>query len=216
MSTRECAHPTVPFLHLRIPPFPLHPTCSSRGLCSTGQTDASASINACVAAAGGSSLALPPGTYLIASAAIDISASGFTLSTAGVDASAPGCGRPGSSPCATLRASAGLASTYGVLSVHDASNVTVDHIVMDGNRWERLTGPAGLACAAENGNRAIAYTAGIHNCDGCSLNGAVSMHAVCGTGLEFSGTGFTVTDSFFHINGSYNFGVAVVGSGLPF
>jgi hypothetical protein len=120
---------------------------------------------------------------------------------AGLSTTDPGCGRPGASPCATFRASAGLSSMYGVLSVHDTANVTVDHIVLDGNRWERLTGPAGLACAAANGNRAIAYTSGIHNCVGCNLLGAVSMHAVCGTGLEFSGSGFTVKNSFFHING---------------
>lgn len=27
------------------------------------------------------------------------------------------------------------------------------------------------------------------------------MHAVCGTALEFSGSGFTVANSFFHLNG---------------
>ena len=86
--------------------------------------------------------------------------------------------------------------------MHDANNVVVDHIVLDGNRWERLTGPAGAACAATNGNRAIAYTAGIHNCTGCALSGSVSMHAVCGTGLEFSGLDFTVNDCFFHLNGA--------------
>ena len=90
-------------------------TCPTHPLsCSTGQTDAAGAINACVAAAA-SSLALPAGTYLIASAAVDVAKSGFTLTTAGVDPASPGCGLPGASPCAILRAAPGLAALYGVL-----------------------------------------------------------------------------------------------------
>lgn len=142
------------------------PLCAGVTADNTGLTDAAAAINACVSAAGvGGSLALPAGTYLIASGAVDVSSSGFTLTTAGVPPSAPACGSPGALPCATLRAAPGLASEYGVLSVHDAHGVRIDAVVLDGNRGERLApAPAGAACAATAGNRAIAYTSGIHNC----------------------------------------------------
>jgi hypothetical protein len=171
----------------------------------TGQADASAALNACVAATGvGGTLALPPGTYLIASAAVDVALSGFTLTTAGVPAGAPGCGAPGATPCATLRAAPGLSSQYGVLSVHNAQGVRVDAVVLDGNRGERAAPePAGAACASATGNRAVGYTSGVHACDGCAFTRSVAMHAVCGTGLEFTGSNFTVDQARFLLNGDH-------------
>ena len=143
----------------------------------TGQVDAAAAINACVTEAGaGGRLALPAGTYLIASVAVDVGASGFTLTTEGFAAGAPGCGWPGAAPCATLRAAPGLASEFGVLSVHDANDVQIDAIVLDGNRGERLApAPAGAACASPTGNRAIAYTSGVHNCALLVVDGGVGV-----------------------------------------
>eukprot|EP00040_Diaphanoeca_grandis_P021686 m.115780 g.115780 ORF g.115780 m.115780 type:complete len:658 (-) comp28447_c0_seq2:326-2299(-) len=180
----------------------------------TGRTDASLSIQQClnsimaVASINAPQvLSIPPGTYLFAHR-IEINVSYITLNTIGVATHSPGCGLVGAAPCATFRAAVELTDRYGLVYVHDVSNITLDHIALDGNRGARVeTGP-GLSCGGkwqghEDEGRDPGYNAAMHNCQSCSLFGFASINAICGTALEFSGDNATFERCLFRGNGDH-------------
>jgi hypothetical protein len=173
----------------------------------SGGTSATAAVQACVdAAAAGSTLALPPGIYRM-SGVVTI-AKPLTLTTVGATGSAAGCLDYATPKCAVLRAddtvTPSAASTRGFLRMGalatPVSGVTLDHVVVDGNRGARLGSAAAAACAAGNNGDGINIGA---NCGGCAVVGAASARALCGSGLEWDGDGLTVTSSAFAGNGDH-------------
>lgn len=195
-----------------LPPAAVAPTavelCAGVTVDTTGRTDASLGIRRCVEVAytAGRTLALPAGTYLMHHR-LNIS-SQFTLQTAGVDSSEPGCGMPGGPRCAVLRAAPELTDPYGLLLADGVDRLVLDHIVLDGNRGQRLeTGP-GISCGAkwaghESAGRTPGYNSGVHSCSNCSFVGVASINALCGTGCEFSGTHATIERCLFQNNGDH-------------
>jgi hypothetical protein len=176
---------------------------------STGGKDASLGINRCIEAAygGNKALHLPAGGTFLIQHRLDITQE-FTLGTAGVGTDAIGCGMPGSPRCAVLRAAVELTDAYGLLRADDVTRLTLNHIVLDGNRGQRLdTGP-GIACGGEwvghqPAGRSPAYNSGIHSCENCSFYGFASINTICGTGCEFSGSHATFERCMFQNNGDH-------------
>jgi hypothetical protein len=95
-----------------------------------------------------------------------------------------------------------------LLVQHDISNITLDHIVVDGNRGQRRdTGP-GISCGKkwaghESEGRGPGYNSAVHNCASCTLVGFASINALCGTGCEFSGADARIERSAFLNNGDH-------------
>lgn len=175
----------------------------------TGAVDAAGGIQQCIKAAYASTaptLSLPAGTYLMHHR-LDITQE-FELRTAGVTTEQPGCGMVGGPQCAVLRAAPELTDDYGLLLANGITRLRLDHIVLDGNRGQRLyTGP-GISCGAKwTGHQAEgrqpAYNSGIHDCSNCSFHGFASINALCGTGCEYSGPNATFERCLFQNNGDH-------------
>jgi hypothetical protein len=81
------------------------------------------------------------------------------------------------------------------------SMVTLDHILVDGNRGARLGSTAAMHCAAGQNGDGISIGA---NCASCTMTGMASARALCGSGLEWDGDGITVKNSVFFGNGDHN------------
>lgn len=146
----------------------------------------------------GGTLQLPVGTYDIGTQVVISKA--MTLRTKDTSGSTLSCQ---SLPCATLKAMRGFnLNGSGFLAVRNASGVTIDHIVLDGNRAGRIAYPATQAAGeCARGNNRWGFNASIHNCTNCRFTYNVSRNALCGTALELSGHDATITNNLFHDNG---------------
>jgi Pectate lyase superfamily protein len=173
----------------------------------TGRVDARAALQSCLdQTPAGGTLALPPGIFRL-SGVVSIT-KGMTLTTAGAAADPASCLSYGAPKCAVLRAddtvSPAAASTRGFVRLGAlgtaVSQVTVDHVLVDGNRAARLGSAAATACA--NGNNGEGINVGA-NCASCTLTGFASARAICGSGLEWDGDGITVNNSVFWGNGDH-------------
>jgi hypothetical protein len=172
----------------------------------SGITDAHTALQTCIdATPNAGTLALPPGIFRI-SGVVSITHT-MTLTTANTS-NLPNCLDYAAPKCAVLRAddvvSPSAASTRGFFRLGSlgtqVSNVTLDHIVLDGNRATRLQSNDAKQCAMGNNGDGINGGA---NCASCTLAHIVSARALCGTGMEWDGDGVTVKDSVFFGNGDH-------------
>jgi len=85
----------------------------------------------------------------------------------------------------------------------NSPSIILDHIIIDGNRDNRLNTQASAECVAPNGNRAVAYNGLAYNCVNCAFTNSISMNALCGTGFQWIGPGTNFTDSVFRSNGNH-------------
>jgi hypothetical protein len=180
--------------------------CAGHTADPSGQTDATAALQACItAAASGSTLALPAGIFRI-SGVVTIDEP-LTLTTAG--ATGASCLDWSTAPCAVLRADAttlpSSGGTRGFVRLGTlataTSAVTLDHVVVDGNRAARLGSAAANACASGNNGEGINIGS---NCASCAFKASVSARAVCGSGFEHDGDGLVVDDADFFGNGDHD------------
>lgn len=156
---------------------------SIRNLAGT-QTDAASPLQICIdATPAGGVLELPAGIYRMDSQ-VQIQSAPITLRTENLDASMPKCALDNHG-CAELKASTAFADTGGILLVTPSGSV-VDHIVLNGNKTERVGTLSAQECAAFNN----AYGHNMRTtCDDCVVMNSVSMNSLCGTGCEVVGTG---------------------------
>lgn len=177
------------------------PTCAAADAVVNSGADATAALQSCVDATPvGGELALRAGTYTMAGQLR--LARAITVRTSGKEAD-PAC-VPESTDCAILKAAPSLATRFGPF-IASAPGVTVDHVIIDGNREARLSGPAAAGCtSAVNGDNSLG-TNGALACSNCAFSASTSMNALCGTGLVVLGTTaqVTVRDSTFANNGSH-------------
>jgi hypothetical protein len=173
----------------------------------TGAADATSALQTCITnTASGGTLSLPPGIYRV-SGIVTIDKP-MTLTSTGAAGAAVSCLDYATAPCAVLRADDTTlpsgAGTRGFLRLGTlataTSNVTLDHVVVDGNRGARLASTAAKNCAAGQNGDGINIGA---SCASCAFKGSVSARAVCGSGLEWDGDGLVVTDSDFFGNGDH-------------
>jgi hypothetical protein len=101
--------------------------------------------------------------------------------------------------CATLVAARDFLDPFGVLLVWRTASVTLEHLVIDGNRAGRIGSTAARWCAL--GRTSSGFNAGVLDCDGCALDGVVSKNALCGTALVWSGARAAITRNEFRDNG---------------
>lgn len=153
-------------------------------------------IQQCIhATAAGGALELPAGTYEIGTQVVINKT--MTLRTSGTAGSTLNCLNVN---CATLRALRSFnLNGGGFLAVQNATGVTIDHIVLDGNRAQRIASQAANQCAA--GMNRWGFNARMSNCTNCRFSNNLSENTLCGTGLEFYGHDATITNNVFDING---------------
>ncbi len=182
--------------------------CTGTKADASGGTDATAAINACIAStASGGTLALPPGIYRVSG--VVVIDKPMTLATAGVVGAKPSCLDYDTAPCAVLRADAttlpSASATRGFVRLGSlgtaTSGITLEHVVVDGNRGARLATTAATNCATGQNGDGINVGA---NCASCAIKGSVSARAVCGSGLEWDGDSVVVDNSDFFGNGDHN------------
>jgi len=165
----------------------------------SGGAPASAAIQACLdATASGGELALPSGVYRITS--LVRVGHGVTLHTRDVPATAPACLVEGAPPCASLRADDNLDVTRGFVQLED-SDVTVEHVVLDGNRAARLHSEGARQCAA--GNNGAGFNGIATACTRCTFLMSATINALCGTGFEWNGADAFIGGNLVRDNGDH-------------
>jgi hypothetical protein len=168
----------------------------------TGAQGATAAFNACIGqTASGGTFNVPVGTYKMdGKVLID---KPMTLRTAG-SAGKGRCG--GSVACATLVAAPDLFVLGGFLELGDTHDVTVDHIILGGNRAKRLASAAVTHCQDQShpdGTR-YGYNARATNCTNCKFTNSISRGTLCGSSFEWVGNSATITNNAFNSNGDHN------------
>lgn len=160
---------------------------SIRALANT-DSDASAAIQQCIdTTPAGGILELPAGVYRIDHQLL-VQARPITLRSEGKNSSMVPCAAA-NHDCAELRASPAFTDTIGILRLlHDA--ITVDHLVINGNKVIRRDTPSGQQCRSYHGVYGYNVQLG---CDDCSFTNSVSRDALCGTCLEVAGARSRVT-----------------------
>jgi len=143
-----------------------------------------------------SSVEIPAGTYLLYRQVVV--SRPVTIRTAGSSGTTLSC-RATPGQCATLMASPDLFDPLGFLLVRRASSVTIEHLVLDGNRPARLASTAGQYCLL--GRTTAGFNASVIDCVGCALNDVVSTRALCGTAMLWSGAQASIRNSEFRRNG---------------
>ena len=163
----------------------------------TGVTPAAEIIQTCIDnTAQGGILEIPAGNYLI-DKQLNITKP-MMLRTKGTDGIAESC--LGSIPCATFVASPALFAPGGILALRSTANVTIDHLVLDGNRFARtLKNQAYEQCLA--GTNTYGFNAVVSKCTACSMKNSSSIRALCGTALEWWGNEAVIDNNIFSDNG---------------
>lgn len=167
---------------------------------SSGAVSASAAIQQCIdATAAGGTVELPAGKYLITSQIV--LAKPITLRSQGTASSTVTC--QGAVPCATLFASPLLFAGNGMLTFGLSSvpvhGVTIDHLILDGNRAGRLGSNAAYLQCRQNANQ-YGYNANGGG-DNFTLKYSVSTNALCGTAFGYAGNNAVIRDNIFSNNG---------------
>lgn len=127
----------------------------------------------------------------------------MTLRSQGSEGRTDPCG-PEADGCAVLRADPHLALNEatghnGLLDVAGTSHVVLKHLVIDGNRGERLLSPSALRCRA--GLNRHGFNAVVRQASHVSFLHSSSIRALCGTGMEWWGDDAVVMHSLFQDNG---------------
>jgi hypothetical protein len=101
--------------------------------------------------------------------------------------------------CAVFIATPDFAAQWGPLLVQSTSHVTLEHIVIDGNRATRSDSEAARRC--RDGDNTYGFNVSVLDCASCTVTDVVSTRAVCGTGMVWVGAGATIQRSAFRANG---------------
>lgn len=172
--------------------------CPGVSVIPDGTSDLGPSLQSCInALPSGGTLELPPGTYGIATQ-VKITRP-FTLRTRGLADSTAHCEELGNA-CAVLKALPSFnAKVGGFLAAEATSNVTFDHLVLDGNRAARLGTAAAAGCAGDS--NFWGFNARMSDCASCRFTNNVSKNTLCGTALEFRGHDGVLVHNVFRANG---------------
>jgi hypothetical protein len=143
-----------------------------------------------------SSVEIPPGAYVLHKQVVV--STPLVIRTAG-SANTPLSCVASPDRCAVLTAAPDFFDRGGLLLVRSTNNVTLEHIVLDGNRGARVSSLAARSC--REGRTATGFNAAVLGCVGCMLNDVVSRNALCGTGMVWSGARAVIRRSEFRANG---------------
>jgi len=168
------------------------PTPSTTRVCTalagfgSADRDAGAILQGCIdATPDGHTLELPPGRY-ITTTQIKLR-SRIQLRTQGKTETSAPCSYQDNHDCAEIRASANYYVRFGVLLVEgSASGGQVDHIVINGNRQNRILSQAAQECASGATNQ-YGFNMMVE-CANCKITNNASKNALCGSGLQINST----------------------------
>jgi hypothetical protein len=183
-----------------LPPAQSVQICPGQNADPTGRISATTQIQACIdSTPPGGTLALPAGTYLLDNRVLLFG--GVKLTTQGMTSQNQPCGN--GLPCATFKASPALGTQHnGMIFSVDQTNVTIDHIVLDGNRYKRLGSFAYQQCLAGTAEgKAYGFNANLLNCQSCTVTNSISTGALCGSALSITGINATVAYNTILNNG---------------
>jgi len=119
-----------------------------------------------------------------------------TLTTIGAHGASVACLAPDAPRCAELRASASFAAPGGLLRLA-APDVTLDHLVLNGNRQARVGTTSWIECGRQGGDRRMGFTSVAAGCDRCNIRFNAVLGTMCGSGLEFSGDDAVISGNSF-------------------
>lgn len=173
-------------------------TCDALAPLNGSENDASAVLQSCINTADpNDTVELPVGKYTL-SHQVKIEKP-LTLKTQGLDASSARCSnRTGN--CAELIAGANFDGFPGILLITQNS-VTVDHIVINGNKEARSGSASASQCRSSNNGWGFNMRA--HVVDFRFTN-SINKNALCGTGLEMSGSNAAIVNNLFLSNGVHD------------
>jgi hypothetical protein len=158
---------------------------------------AAAALQSCIDQAGtGAVIQVPAGTYVL-DRQVTIGKP-LQLTTSGPPRRGAVC-RQSENSCAAFVAAPDFSMDNGLFRIEATSGVTLSHVVIDGNRDQRLASVAADACRA--GRNRAGFNASTLDCAGCALYDVVSQHALCGTAFEWTGSGASIRESTFRDNG---------------
>ncbi len=165
---------------------------------STG-VDSSKTLQSCFdKTPNGETLFLPKGKYTIINEVIIKHPMKLTT----LDASSNKCSPDEDHGCVELKAGPETFTKIGFFKVL-SKDVTIDHIVINGNRQERYKSPAAEKCKIGPDN-----TYGMNDQfvgDNITITNSVFKNALCGTGLYLiSGSGFNITNNTVTSNGIHD------------
>jgi hypothetical protein len=164
---------------------------------SRGPYGAADALQECISRAPAySSVEIPLGAYVFHRQVVV--ATPLTIRTAGTAGTSLSCA---STPdaCATFVAAADFTDPWGLILVTSTNNVSLEHIVIDGDRQARLASRPARACL--DGRNIFGFNASVLNCSHCGLADVLSRNALCGTGMAWVGANATIQNSTFQANG---------------
>lgn len=174
--------------------------------------DASKDIKDCInLASSGGTVALPAGVYMVNSQVRNLAhrSDTFTITTLGKKPTDPPCNYGATHDCAEIRASANFnadgKSDYGVVAFL-GTNITLDHIVVNGNKTARVNSNAWKRCNQANtsaGDTAAGYNITV-DVSGFKFTNSVSKNGLCASGLGLTGKNILVQRSAIVYNGTHN------------
>jgi len=143
------------------------------------QNDISGALQTCIDSANdGDTILLKPGVYTIENQ-IFIKNKSVAIATLGKKPNDPRC-KPKDESCVELRAAPNIIFPSKSLLNMEVDGATIRHIIVNGNRSERIDSEIADDCRATNNSRGgnIAVT-----CSNCSVIASVSKNALCATAL---------------------------------
>jgi len=149
-----------------------------------------------------SSIEIPPGVYVLRRGIVVTTP--LTIRTAGTRGSSVPC-TTAPDRCAWLVAAPDFRDPWGVLLVNATNNVTIEHLVIDGNQAARGASTAARSCIT--GPNIFGFNASVLRCLNCSVADVLSRNALCGTGMVWVGGNASIQRSTFQANGDASTGM---------
>lgn len=170
--------------------------CPGVTVVADGSTDAAPALQQCVNnTPSGGTLAIPAATYGMSSQVIIDKP--LTLRTSGTAGSTQSCD---AIACARLKATPSFnVGNGGFLVVQSTHDVTIDHMILDGNRAARLGTTAASQCAAAF--NVWGFNARMSDCAFCRFTWNISENALCGSAIEYRGDDGIITNNIIRNNG---------------
>lgn len=172
--------------------------CPGVQVVADGLTDAGPALQQCINnTASGGTLQIPAAAYGIGTA-VNITKP-ITIRTSGTAGSTQNC--TGAISCATLRARPDLFVFGGFVYVSNTTDVTLDHLIFDGNRSTRLGSAAAAQCPTQS---RYGYNVRVSGCTFCNFLYNLDENTLCGTSLEWVGDNAKINDNVFRANGDHS------------